>query len=163
MYESIQEFVDSWFEKTVTVSNFTNATRFFWCSERLSTHRSCWAPSLVPVFCTVLMAAWDNVRGHQACYKCPKSRLQKCWKIMFVVSWCQFSVPSFLIDFIALFFWSLFSFFFLVLSMLPVAFLSYSCWTGRSNEIISAICYLNVSSVHWFRPWSWYEMLMKHE
>lgn len=115
--------------------------------------------------CSVLYwwLPWDNVGGHQAYYKCSKSRLQKCWKVMFIVTSCQFYVPSFLINFVALFFWSLFSFFIPVFPMLRVAFLSYFCWTGSISEIMSAICYLNVSTVHWFRPWSWYGILMKRE
>lgn len=40
LYESLQEFVDSWFEKSVTVSKVTNANPCFWCSEGLSTHSS---------------------------------------------------------------------------------------------------------------------------
>lgn len=85
-----------------------------------------------------------------------KSHLQKWWKIMFVVTWCQFYVPSFLINFITLFFWSLFSFFILVFPICPVAFQSYSCWAGRGNEIINAICNLNVSVPD-------HDMLVKHE
>lgn len=34
------------------------------------------------------------------------------------------------------------------LKMLPVALLNYFCQTGRSNVIVSTICYLNFSSVH---------------